>query len=51
MDSGSTSGVRSRIIWRICRPTVAYFSMFGRSTTASGQACNALNMGMAERTP
>jgi len=48
---GSISGVRRSIIARICRPASAYFSKRGRTTTASGQAASALNIGMAERTP
>ena len=36
---------------RICRPTATYLLKSGRITTASGQAFNALNMGMALRTP
>ena len=51
MESGSTSGVRSSIIARTARPTAAYFFMSGLTTTASGQAFNALNIGIAERTP
>ena len=33
IDSGSTSGVRSRISARTSRPTAAYFAMSGRMTT------------------
>jgi hypothetical protein len=51
MESGSTSGVRSRISARMRRDSVAYFAMSGLMMTASGQSLVALNMGMAERTP
>ena len=51
MDSGSTRGVRLDIIARTRRPTAAYLSMSGLTTTASGQARRASNIGMAERTP
>ena len=51
MDRGSTSGVRSSIIARTSWPTAAYFFMSGLTTTASGQALRAWNIGMAERTP
>ncbi len=51
MESGSTNGVSSRIRARTSPPAFAYFSMFGFTTTASGQALSALNMGMAEPTP
>ena len=51
MESGSTSGVQSSIIARTSRPTAVYFFMSGLMTSASGQARNALNMGIAERTP
>jgi hypothetical protein len=43
--------VAVRKISRTWRLTLAYFSMSGRSTTASGQSSRALNIGMAERTP
>ena len=51
MDSGSTSGVKACISSRACRPTALYFAMSGRSTTASGHASIACQIGMAERTP
>ena len=51
MDNGSTSGVRPSIMARTSRPTAAYLLMSGLTTTASGQAFRALNIGMAERTP
>ncbi len=51
IDSGSTAGVMSSMSARISRPTAAYFSMFGRITTASGQAASAWNIGIAERQP
>ena len=51
MESGSTSGMSPSIIARTLRPTAAYFFMSGLTTTASGQALSALNIGMAERTP
>ena len=50
-DKGSTSGVSRLISARTARPTWRYLSMFGRITTASGQAASALNIAMAERTP
>jgi hypothetical protein len=51
IDSGSTSGVKARIICRTSRPTRAYFSMLGRTTRACGHSRSASNIGMAERTP
>ncbi len=51
IDSGSTRGVSDCMSSRTSRPTRLYFSKSGRTTTASGQASSALNMGMAERTP
>ena len=51
IESGSTSGVISPIRRRTSRPTAEYFSKFGRTTTASGQAFSAWNIGIAERTP
>jgi len=51
IDTGSTSGVSSSIRARTSRPTRRYLSMSGRTTTASGQAFRALNIGIAERTP
>ena len=51
IDKGSTNGVSRRISARTSRPTALYFAISGRMTTASGQAANALNIGIAERTP
>ena len=51
IDTGSTSGVRSRISARTWRPTPAYFAMSGRTTLACGHSRRASNIGMAERTP
>ena len=51
MESGSTRGVSPSIIDRTLAPTAVYFFMSGLTTTASGQALSALNIGMAERTP
>jgi hypothetical protein len=51
MESGSTSGVRSRISARMRCDLAAYFALSGLMMTASGQSFVALNMGMAERTP
>ena len=51
IESGSTNGLRSCIIARSSLPTAAYVFMPGVTTTASGQAFSALNIGMAERTP
>ncbi|GJD52221.1 hypothetical protein OPKNFCMD_4983 [Methylobacterium crusticola] len=51
MKMGSTRGVSACIIARTCRPTRAYVSMSGRSTTAPGQARSAWNIGRAACAP
>ncbi len=51
IDSGCTSGVSACIFARISRLTALYLRKSGRITTASGQARNALNIGIALRTP
>ena len=51
METGSTSGVSSRMSWRTSRPALLYFSPFGLITVAWGQSFSAWNIGMAERTP
>ena len=51
IETGSTSGVRSRMRARTSRPASAYFSMFGRTMVACGQSLRASNIGMAERMP
>ena len=51
IDSGTTSGVSSFISARTARDALVYFSKSGRITTASGQAFNALNIGIALFTP
>ena len=51
IESGSTCGVRSNIIFRTSRPTRTYFAMSGGSTTAWEQSLRALNIGIAECTP
>ena len=51
MESGSTSGVSPSIIALTSPLTAVYLFMSGLTTTASGQALSALNIGMAERTP
>ena len=51
IESGSTSGVSASMARRTSRPTLAYFSMFGLTTTACGQRRCASNIGIAERTP
>ena len=51
IDSGSTSGVKARILARTARPTSTYLAMLGLITTASGQRRMASNIGMAERMP
>jgi len=51
IETGSTSGVRSRMRERTSCPARAYFSMSGRTTVACGHNRRASNIGMAERTP
>ena len=51
IDTGSTSGVSSRMRARTPLPTSAYLSMRGRTIVACGQSRLASNIGIAERTP
>ena len=51
IETGSKTEVAPRKIARISLLTRLYLAMSGGITTASGQASNALNIGIAERTP
>ena len=51
IDNGSTKGVSSFSNARTSREALVYFSKSGGITTASGQAFNALNIGIALVTP
>ena len=51
IDTGCTRSQSSSIAARTSAPAARYFAMSGASTTASGQAASALNIGMAEPTP
>jgi hypothetical protein len=50
-ETGSMTAVASWKISRMSLLTALYLDMSGAMTIASGQAANALNIGIAERTP